>query len=123
MTAAAEADFQDILRWTAARFGAAQARAYAETLKSAFFDLGTGPDVSGAKKRDDIIKGLFTLHVARKGRKGRHFVMFRVASTRSDNVIEILRLLHDAMDLPRHLPADEDAPDKNQLPTEDTRRN
>ncbi len=60
---------------------------------------------AGAKPRDDIAKGLLTLHVARRGRKGRHFVMFRVASERGSKVIEVLRLLHDAMDLPRHLPS------------------
>ena len=43
-----------------------------------------------------------TLHVARKGRKGPHFVVFRVAPSRSEQVIDVLRLLHDSMDLPRH---------------------
>ncbi|MFM9968186.1 MAG: type II toxin-antitoxin system RelE/ParE family toxin [Burkholderiales bacterium] len=104
LTAAAEADFAEILRWTATKFGDAQARIYAETLAAALDDLVAGPTVIGAKKRDDILMGLFTLHVARKGRKGRHFVMFRVASDPDQNVIEILRILHDAMDLPRHLP-------------------
>ena len=46
-----------------------------------------------------------TLHVARKGRKGRHFVVFRVARDPDHDVIEVLRLLHDSMDLQRHLPA------------------
>ena len=58
----------------------------------------------GAKKRNDILKGIFTLHVARKGRKGRHFIMFRLGRTSEQDVIEVLRLLHDAMDLQRHLP-------------------
>ena len=107
LTAAAEADFEDILRWTVDKFGDAQARIYAETLSVALSELAAGPTVIGAKKRDDILKGLFTLHVARKGRKGRHFIMFRVGRGSSRNAIEILRLLHDAMDLPRHLPPDD----------------
>ncbi len=105
LTAAAEADFEEILRWTLAQFGEAQARAYAETLASALEGLAAGPTVAGARKRNDIARGLFTFHVARKGRKGRHFVMFRIGHDQGREVIEVLRLLHDAMDLQRHLPS------------------
>lgn len=104
LTAAAESDFQDILYWTAGRFGEAQARVYADTLSAALQALTAGPTVLGAKIRDDIAKGVFTLHVARGGRKGRHFVVFRVGKDEGREVIEVLRLLHDAMDLPRHVP-------------------
>ena len=48
--------------------------------------------------------GPVALHVARQGRRGRHFVMFRVARAPDGNVIEVLRLLHDVLDLQRHLP-------------------
>lgn len=104
LTAAAEADFQDILRWTLEHFGEAQTRVYAETLSSALEALAAGPRVIGATARNDTGKGLFTLHVARHGRKGRHFVMFRVGHDQGRDLIEVLRLLHDAMDLPRHVP-------------------
>ncbi len=56
LTAAAEVDFEEILRWTMAEFGDAQARIYAETLSAALNDLAAGPSVTGAKKRDDILK-------------------------------------------------------------------
>lgn len=108
LTAAAEADFQGILRWTLEHFGEAQVRVYAETLSAALEALAAGPTVIGAKARNDIAKGLFTLHVARHGRKGRHFVMFRIGHDQGREVIEVLRLLHDAMDLPRHLPPMDD---------------
>ena len=104
LTAAAEADFQGILRWTLEQFGEAQARIYAQTLSAALESLAAGPKVIGAKARSDIARGLFTLHVARHGRKGRHFVMFRIGDDQDRKVIEVLRLLHDSMDLPRHLP-------------------
>jgi toxin ParE1/3/4 len=109
LTATAEAYFEEILHWTADQFGAEQARSYAETISAALNELAAGPAVVGAKRRDDILKGIFTLHVARKGRKGRHFVMFRVGRVPGHNVIEVLRLLHDAMDLQRHLPADDES--------------
>ena len=104
LTAAAEADFEEILRWTVAQFGEAQARMYAETVSATLNELASSPTAVGARERNDILAGLFTLHVARKGRKGRHFVVFRVARDPDHDVIEVLRLLHDSMDLQRHLP-------------------
>ena len=109
LTAAAEADFEEILRWTVDQFGEAQTRIYADTISAALNDLTAGPTMVGAKKRGDILKGLFTFHVARMGRKGRHFVMFRVGRAPDREVIEGLRLLHDAMDLQRHLPPAEES--------------
>ena len=104
LTAAAEVDFEDILLWTIDQFGDVQAHVYAETIVAALNVLATGPTASGARKRDDILKGIFTLHVARTDRKGRPVVMFRVGRESDGDVIDVLRLLHDAMDLPRHLP-------------------
>jgi toxin ParE1/3/4 len=83
----AEQDYIEILQWTVKTFSEGQASTYAETI--AF---------------EDIQPGIRTLHVARQGRAGRHFVVFR--ATGSD--IDVLRLLHDSMDLPRHLPAAND---------------
>ena len=109
--AAAELDFANILKWTTENFGAPQARVYRDTLVQAIGDLAHGPDVAGSKVRDDIMPGLRTLHVARHGRRGRHFILYRVGEGR---VIEIGRILHDRMDLQRHLPSStgEDQADK-----------
>ncbi len=104
LTAAAQADFTEILRWTDRQFGKAQAHRYADTISAALDDLAAGPAVAGSKKRDDIQPGIVSLHVARNSRKGRHFVMFRVGRTPQGDVIDVLRILHDAMDLERHLP-------------------
>ncbi len=101
----AEQDYLEILQWTAGAFGEAQARTYAETLALAVQALRDGPNIVGAKARDEIQPGIRTLHVARQGRKGRHFVVFRVGSEQS---IEVLRLLHDSMDLARHVPEADD---------------
>lgn len=104
LSAAAEADYRQILRWTVENFGSAQARSYADTLSSALKALSAGPSIIGAKERSEIGTNIRTIHVARNGRKGRHFVMFRVGSIQGRNVIDVLRLLHDSMDLERHLP-------------------
>lgn len=104
LTATAQADFQHIIRWTSAQFGPVQAQAYAATLAAALEALAGGPTVAGVRARNDIAKGLFTLHIARRGRKGRHFIICRIGDAQGSEVIEVLRLLHDAMDLPRHVP-------------------
>ncbi|MDE0331673.1 MAG: type II toxin-antitoxin system RelE/ParE family toxin [Nitrospinae bacterium] len=103
LTRPAETDFQNILHWTSERFGDAQARIYADTLNEAIEALMEGPDVAGARRRDEIAEGLMTLHVARGGRRGRHFVLYRVSGVGEPLQIDVLRLLHDAMDLPRNL--------------------
>ena len=100
----AEQDYVEILQWATKTFGEGQARTYAETRARAIEALEEGPDVLGARARDDIQPGIRTLHVASQGRAGRHFVVFLVAGS----VIDVLRLLHDSMDLPRHLPAAND---------------
>ena len=108
LTAAADADFRQILAWTSSRFGEKQARTYSETLSAALRALTAGPMIAGVRARDDIGKGMYTLHVARHGRRGRHFVVFRVGRESDHGVIEVLRLLHDSMDLQRHLRSDKE---------------
>lgn len=107
LSAAAEADYLQILRWTVENFGSAQARVYAETLALAMKTLAAGPDTIGVRERPEIGGKIRTLHVARNGRKGRHFILFRVESIDGKNLIDVLRLLHDSMDLERHLPPTE----------------
>ena len=103
----AEFDLFEIFKWTAENFGARQAEYYAETVSLAVEALHDEPEILGSKPRDEIALGIRTLHVAREGRKGRPFVVFRVAD---EGVLDVLRLLHDSMDLARHLPAMNDFP-------------
>jgi toxin ParE1/3/4 len=99
LTATAESDFQGTIAWTLEQFGDRQARIYADTLSAALIALTAGPTTVGAKDWSEIGRGLFTVHVARSGHKGRHFVLFRVVKSRGQRQVEVLRLLHDAMDL------------------------
>jgi toxin ParE1/3/4 len=101
----AEQDILGITRWTVENFGARQGEVYAQTLTLAIEALLHGPDVLGAHVREDIGPGIRTLNVARQGRKGRHFVVFRPTA---EQTIDVLRLLHDSMDLARHLPSAHD---------------
>jgi len=101
LAAQAELDFFEIITWTLENFGERQAETYAETLTLAIEALHDGPEQLRAKAQDDIGPGIRTLHVARRGRSGRHFVVFSEAK---DKYIDVLRLLHDSMDLARHIP-------------------
>ena len=52
-----------------------------------------------------------TLRVARGGRKGRHVMLYRVTEAAEAPTIELLRLLHDSVDLVRHVgSATDDSP-------------
>jgi len=98
--AAAEVDFANILKWTAENFGVRQSRVYRDTLVQTIGELADGPDVAGSAARDEVMAGLRTLHVARGGRRGSHFLMYRATT---NGTIEIVRILHDRMDFRRHV--------------------
>jgi len=100
-TAAADADFRAIKRWTTDHFGAIQAASYAQTMIQSLKALCAGPQTAGCKLRDEIGPDIYSLHVARRGQPGRHVVILRVNHARHQ--IDILRILHDSMDMPRHL--------------------
>ena len=107
LSALAKQDYRDILQWSKEKFGVAQAKNYANTLSVALQDLTAGPDIVGVKDRSAISPGVKMLHVARKRHKGSHIVLFRVAKVKQRDTIIVLRLLHERMDLARHLPFDE----------------
>jgi toxin ParE1/3/4 len=94
-------DVEDILDWTLEQFGPMQLEAYTEVITGALEALNEGPQLVDVRRRPELGDDVVTLHVARHGRKGRHQLVFRVDETAC--LIEILRILHDSMDLARHL--------------------
>jgi toxin ParE1/3/4 len=98
-SASAQADIANILAWSRKRFGPTQVLEYARTLASAAKSLNRGAGTAGAKFRPEIAPHLWTLHVARGGRRGRHFIVFRLDEEAA--TVEVLRIFHDAMDLAR----------------------
>jgi toxin ParE1/3/4 len=99
----AEKDFVRILAYTQNTFGPRQAEIYQAIILEALESLGSGPDVPGSIARDEIRSHLRSLHVARRGHRGRHLVLYRPGQ---EHQIEVIRILHDAMDLARHIPPD-----------------
>jgi len=100
--AKAEDDFAAILRTTLDMFGPTQVEIYRAILIDALAQLSSGPDSLGSTARDDIRPGLRSLHVARRGRHARHFIVYRASGGMT---VEILRILHDRMDLAAHISA------------------
>ena len=107
LTTIASDDFLAIIDWTAQRFGNAQAKSYAATITTALRELKAGPDTIGVRSRDDLGNGVMVFPVGRSGRRGRHLIILR-ADPQAVTTLQVLRILHEAMDLPRHLSDDSD---------------
>ena len=103
LSEAAEKDFNEIFVWTVEHFGIDQAHVYRAVILDALRSLQDGPTVIGAKNLSGIPPELKVLHVARKGKRGRHFIVFDDAM---DGQIQVLRILHDSMDIQSHVPSD-----------------
>jgi toxin ParE1/3/4 len=101
----AQRDVADIVRWTAEQFGRRQTIVYHATLYAAIESLAVGPDVPGSTAREELGPGRRTLHVARGGRRGRHVLVYRAIDERT---IRVSRILHDSMDIGRHVPQGDD---------------
>ena len=101
LVAVSERDYLEVIQRSAQDFGPLQAEVYAQTLALALDALReNGPLTIGVKPREEIGAGIFTLHAARFKRKASHFLVFRILEIRT---IEVLRILHERMDLARHI--------------------
>ena len=103
LSAVAQDDYKQTLRWSRHNFGQMQTQGYKATLDLALKDLCEGPEIIGVKSRNDIYPNLYTLHVERKGRQGKHFICLQACRVDGRQVIDIVRILHDALALRRHL--------------------
>jgi toxin ParE1/3/4 len=97
----AQRDIEEIAAWTARQFGARQAEKYVSAITRLLPKLEKNPIASPSRARNDVGLGYRTWHVARPGR---HLLLCRIA----DQQVFIIRILHDSMDLPQHLPPPED---------------
>jgi toxin ParE1/3/4 len=105
LSAAARRDFIEIIRWTTRRFGADQARRYSEAINRLLAELAAGPELAGSRSRADLGPTVRVVVIARHGRRARHLLVYRVTG---GSRLEVIRILHDAMDLARHVPGNDD---------------
>ena len=95
----AEADLADIAAWTRREFGPRQADGYVTLLLGSLQVLEHGPNAAGTRDRSDLRPGLRTL----RPRRARHIFLFSGETSATGGRIEVLRILHTAMDPTRHL--------------------
>ena len=104
-TATADSDLQSILEWTLDSFGGPAMERYSRLIGQALLDLAEDPERSGSQHAADSLFVYHLRHSRTRGRdlqvhRPRHFILFRTTRTH----LEILRYLHDAMDLEQHFP-------------------
>ncbi len=88
----ARADLDGIWNYTYATWGAKQARHYLGDLKRTFAKLARNP--RQGKSRNDLYEGL-RVHPA-----GKHLIFYLGL----DVGVDVVRVLHERMDVQRHLP-------------------
>src|SRR5690242_20435204 len=94
-------DMEGVLGYTLAHFGQRSHEKYKKLIRQALLEIAINPDNPRAKPRPEIRENVRTYHIARRGKRARHFFLYRVLN---DHFVEIGRFLHDAMDLQQHLP-------------------
>ena len=108
LSGAAQQDITQILEWTQEAFGDTGRARYENLISTALIDLRADQTRTGEGHREDIDKSVCTYHLASSRKrtttgkhvaKPRHLVLFRVKK----NMIEVARLLHDAMDFVQHV--------------------
>ena len=92
LTEAALADLKSIRHYTLESWGSAQEERYLGNLWTKFGSLLADP--LRYRTRDDLFPG------CRIAAQGSHVILFRVGG----ETLEIVRVLHGAMDFKRHLP-------------------
>ncbi len=107
LTHAAQADIVSILAWSHDRFGEEARKRYEALITTAIRDAATRGDLGGRTARPELGDGVFAWHLAQSrprapgGRvhRPRHFLICR----QDGDVLVVGRVLHDAMELRRHL--------------------
>ena len=111
LTEAAETDIVEILAWSQAEFGEAARRRYERLIAGAISDVVSDPHRPGSLPRPELGEGVRSWHLRGSRertrdegqivQRPRHFMIYRPVET----VIVVGRVLHDAMELERHLRA------------------
>jgi toxin ParE1/3/4 len=107
LTHAAQADIVSILAWSHERFGEEARKRYEILIATAMRDAAEGSDEIGHTARPELGVGVFSWHLAQSRarspggtvRRPRHFLICR----RDGDLLVVGRVLHDAMELRRHL--------------------
>lgn len=92
LTGAAVSDLQSIRNYTLVKWGKTQERIYLDSLWAKFEEIASNPE--RFRFRRDLFPD------CQVASHGKHVLLFRVRGS----TLQIARILHGAMDFPRHLP-------------------
>ena len=106
----AQSDIESILEWSQANFGELARRRYQALIAAALRDVAGEPTQVGGQARPELGEGVFAWHLrlsrdrseADPVERPRHFLIYRI----DGGLVVIGRVLHDAMDLERHVDPD-----------------
>ena len=107
---AATDDIDSILRWSETHFGRRIRQRYEALIVAGIRDVARDPYGPGVQSRSELGDGVYSWHL-RQSRTHvagdlihdpRHFLIYRV----DDGIVVIGRVLHDSMDLERHVDPD-----------------
>lgn len=109
LSAAAQDDLLGVLAWTQEQFGEGARLRYEALVVAALRDVATQPDRAGSAARPELGAGVRSWHLRLSRERGRidtgvvqrprHFLIYRV----EPQLLVVGRVLHDAMELARHL--------------------
>ncbi|MGK9168080.1 type II toxin-antitoxin system RelE/ParE family toxin [Inquilinus limosus] len=115
LSATAERELGEILARTELQFGATARLRYQALIVAALGDIAADPDCRGTRPRPEIGDGVRIYHLrhsrertrSKHGvvRAPRHFLLYKVKA----DLIVVGRILHEAMDLDRHVSAEDSA--------------
>lgn len=108
-------DIEDLLAWSEERLGLSARERYQDLLSRALIDIAGDMARPGVRIRPELGLNVFSYHLffsrdgatRRSGRarakvlRPRHFLVGRIAEP---DLVDILRVLHDSMEVSRHLP-------------------
>jgi toxin ParE1/3/4 len=109
LSEAAQGDVVNILAWTQEQFGEAARLRYESLIVAALRDVASQPERPGSLARPELGVGVRSWHLrlsrghVKPGvdvvRRPRHFLVYRF----EPDLVVVGRVLHDAMELARHL--------------------
>jgi toxin ParE1/3/4 len=94
ITPQARSDLKNILKYTQKTWGSEQRVKYKNILYETLNKIAANPGLG--KPREELIPGYYSYHI---GSQGRHYIFYRV----ENDTIEVVRILHDSMDIGQHL--------------------
>jgi len=109
VSAPAKRDIRDVLAWSLRQFGDLAADRYGALVATAINQLTENSSPVGSRNHAELPEGLRIYHLRNvvdqaelktgKVKNPRHFIVYRPAA----DLVEIIRVLHDSMDLQRHV--------------------